>query len=329
VTDVDVEPEELRGGVCSRTDCPVNDGGECAAGHEDPIDCDDYELTDIDETEPEQTGPKQWSLPDGEALALADLEAATAEYPVSTVAPLGIVAAGKTTLICLMFDQVRTRREPAWKFTRSRTVLGFARRNHDASFNSGRTVPTAARTALSASGLNLHLGMRRAADDAPASIIFIDLSGEHVQHFVSGKNVEQVDIAFRRADHIPIVINGADIADSKNRQKAIMQGRSLLARLSTVTLRPTAVVSIVITKADLLDGVDLDPIFDKITAEHPIPPERRFTTADRGEIVERGHGVHELLTHLTTVPVRPVPGWPTPPAPAPSPLLVRLWGPRD
>lgn len=326
VTDVNIETDELQSGVCSREDCPVNDGGVCAVGHEDPIDCDNYELTQPDESEPEEVGPKQWSLPDGEALAAADLEAATAEYPASTVAPLGIVGAGKTTLICLMFDQVRTRREPAWKFTRSRTTLGFARRNHDASFNSGRTIPTTGRTAYSASGLSLHLGMRLSSDDSPAPIVFIDLSGEHVQQFVSGNDVDQVNNALRRAHHVPVIIDGAEVADPRTRQKAIMQGRSLLARLKSQTLRDEAVVSIVMTKADLLEGVDLGPIFDKITFEYPIAHELRFVTADRGETVERGHGIHDLLIHLTTLPNSPVPVWPVPPPPAPSPALVRAWG---
>ncbi len=328
MTDVDSEPEELHGGACSREDCPVNDGGVCAAGHEDPIDCDDYELTELDETEPEPAGATQWALPDGEALPAADLENATAEHPVSAVAPLGIVGAGKTTLICLMFDQVRTRREPGWKFTRSRTALGFARRNHDASFNSGRTVPTTGRTAYSASGLSLHLGMRRSADDSLAPVVFIDLSGEHVQQFVSGTDVQQINDAVRRAHHVPVVIDGADIANSKTRHRAIMQGRSLLARLKSLTLRDGAVVSIVITKADLLNGIPLDPIIDKITFEYPIPKEHRFVTADRGETVERGHGIHDLLTHLTTLPARPDSRWPSPPPPAPSPVLVRIWGNR-
>jgi len=328
VTDIDIEPGDLHGGVCSRVDCPLNDGGACAAGHEDPMDCDDYELTELDETEAEQVGPKPWSLPDGEALAAGDLEAATAEYPVSTVAPLGIVGAGKTTLICLMFDQVRTRREPGWKFTRSRTTLGFARRNHDASFNSGRTIPTTGRTAFAASGLCLHLGMRRSADDSPAPIVFIDLSGEHVQQFVSGSTVVQVNNALRRAQHVPVVIDGAQIANPRTRQKAIMQGISLLARLKLQTLRDGANVSIIMTKADLLEGIDLGPIFDRITSEYPIPPERRFVTADRGESVQRGHGVHNLLTHLTTLAGRPQPVWPTPVTPAPSPLLARFWAAR-
>lgn len=327
MTEDDDPPDELRSGSCSREDCPIEVGGSCAIGHGDPLDCEFYELTDVDDVEPEPVGPAQWTLPNGEALSTAELEAVTAEHPVSTVAPLGIVAAGKTTLICLLFDQVRTRREPAWKFTRSRTILGFARRSHDASFNSGRTVPTTPRTALTASGQNLHLGMRRAADDSQAPIVFVDLSGEHVQQFVSGKAVEAVAEAFRRADHIPVVINGEDIANPRTRQKAIMQGRALLARLRLQPLRPGAVVSLIVTKGDLLNEVDLDPILDDITAEYPIPGDRRFVTADReGEGVERGLGVHDLLVHLTTLPIGEAPKWETPTPPAPSPVLARVWG---
>jgi hypothetical protein len=306
----------------------VNDGGSCAADFDDPLDCDNFELTEVDQAEPEQVGPVQWSLPDGEALAAADLEAATAEHPASIVAPLGIVGAGKTTLICLMFDQVRTRREPAWKFTRSRTTLGFARRSHDASFNSGRSVPTTGRTDYSASGLSLHLGMRRVVDDSPAPVVFIDLSGEHVQKFVSGADVEQINLALLRAHHIPIVIDGAEIANPRTRQKAIMQGRSLVGRLKSQTLRAEAIVSIVIAKADLLGGIDVGPILDKIASEYPIRPEHRFVTADRGEAVERGHGVHELLTHLTALPAMPEPVWLTAQPPTPSPVLARIWGAR-
>jgi Double-GTPase 2 len=335
VADLEVEPEEIEGGVCSREGCPANDGGACAIGNENPLDCQFYELAEVDDAAPEVVAPPPRLLPAGEALRADQLEEILSEHPASFAVPLGLVGAGKTTLMCLLFDEVRTRRAPGWKFTRSRTVLGFARRGHDASFGSGRTIGKTPRTAFGASGLHLHLGMRREADDTRAPLVFVDLAGEHVRQFSDGKAVDVVVDSLRRADHVPIVVNGRHIADPRKRQRAIYQARALIGKIEQQDLREHATVFVVITKGDLLVDVDAKKVFEEITVGTTLAEAPRIVTADRqsaevdGEsAVVRGAGVHDLLILLTTLPEPEPIRWPPAAPTGGSPFLQRAWGNR-
>ena len=111
VTDGDVGVA-IDEGSCSNPECTVNDGGKCVLGKE-LLDCEFYELTVVGEPLGVESDTRTIPLPDGEALRADELEQILADHPVSMVVPLGMLRAGKTTLMCLIFDQVRTRREPS------------------------------------------------------------------------------------------------------------------------------------------------------------------------------------------------------------------------
>jgi hypothetical protein len=259
MTDVDVEAV-IDEGSCSNPECTVNHGGKCALGKE-LLDCKFYELTVVDELVRVESDTKTIPLPAGEALRADELEQILAEHPASMVVPLGLVKAGKTTLMCLIFDQVRTRREPQWAFTKSKTILGFARRSYYASYGSGRGSPTTPRTSRLTSGLHLHLGMR-ARDDSEAPIVFVDLSGEHVAALADGKVDPVIAEALKRADHVPIIVNGRDIANPDWRARAIYEARALLGVVEKQPMPAHVSVSVIVTKGDLLVGVDVEKVFD-------------------------------------------------------------------
>jgi hypothetical protein len=332
VTNVEAPPVSEEG-TCSRQDCPANDAGECVLGHE-LIDCEFYELTETDEPEPDEPETRAVVLPTGEALRADELEQVLADGPASMVVPLGIVAAGKTTLLCLIFDQVRMLEQSPWRFAKSRTVLGFARRSHEASIRSGRVIPTTPRTRRGDSGLHLHLGMRH-ENGTEAPIVFVDLSGEHVAALADGKIEPVVAKSLKRADHIPIVINGRDIADPDRRALAIYEGRSLLGMVERQVRPQHASVFVVVTKGDLLVGADMDKVFSEITLGTVAEGSPAFVTADRESppdggnppAVERGLGVDALLAHIAQSPASPLDvAWPTIGRPEPSRMLARLWG---
>jgi hypothetical protein len=167
--------------------------------------------------------------------------------------------------------------------------------------------------------------MRRASDDSPTPIVFIDLSGEQVHLFAGGESVPEITDALKRADHVPVVVNGRHILNARTRQRTIFQARGLLARVQQQQLRPHAMVSVVITKGDLLGNVDINQVFDDITSGYPVDKEHRFVTADRGEGM-RGYGVDRLLTHLTILPEALAPEWAVAEVPFPSLVLKRVWG---
>ena len=83
----------------------------------------------------------------------------------------------------------------------------MTRRSYYASYGSGRVSPTTPRTSRLTSGLHLHLGMR-AGDDSEMPIVFVDISGEYVAALADGKVDPVIAEALKRADHVPIVVNG-------------------------------------------------------------------------------------------------------------------------
>jgi len=310
-------------------------GGECKQGHDDLLDCEFYELTEADD-EPAPSPPaiRRIDLPSGEALQANELERVLAGHSASVVVLLGRVGAGKTTLISLAYHLLGSRRLPDWSFAGSKTIVGLARRSHYASFASNRTVPTTARTERWASGLYLHLGMRRQSDDVRAELLLVDVSGEDVVDFSNGKAEPVVQKALRRANHIIIVVDGAEIADVNTRSLAVFQSRTLLKMLEKQELSDPAQVCVVITKSDLLVGNEMNEVFDAISRGTLAEGSPGFVTADRESVssdgsdpkVMRGDGVNALVGHiavgqLAETAIDPVTALP----PQPSPLLRRLW----
>jgi hypothetical protein len=93
-------------------------------------------------------------------------------------------------------------------------------------------------------------------------------------------------------------------------------------------------MSVVVTKGDLLVGVEMAPVFDEITRETIAADSPMFVTADRDSaqtedgiaVVERGFGLLDLLAHLAVRPERETGRWPAADPQEPSPVLAHLWG---
>ena len=333
MTDV-VDEASAHSGTCDKAGCTVNDGGTCADGYSASIDCPHYELTPVEA--PSTTPPEVPRVPlhDGEALRGDELERVLCSHPVSMVVPLGRVKAGKTTLITVSYHLLRSRRLNQLRFTGSETIIGFARRAHHSSFASNRESPITPRTEKEESGQHLHLGMRRVDDGARCPIVIVDLSGEHVAAMARGETVDLVHNALARADHIPVVVDGRQIAGPGTRALAVMEARSLLKMLEKQPLRAHAKVCVVISKGDLLVGHDLAAtvnaiIRETLAAEGPV-----FITADRpspekddeGEpIVSLGNGIDSFVEYVAQRPHTPSNDPPRAAKPNASPILNRMW----
>jgi Double-GTPase 2 len=336
VTEAAEAPVEHEG-TCSNSECLANQGGACAEDHADKIDCEFFELKPSALMPKADSGVPRIPLPDGEALRRDELERVLRSHPAELITPLGRVGAGKTTLIAIAYHLLRSRRLEGWRFTGSETVVGLARRAHDASFGSRGLVPKTPRTQTEESGLVLHLGMRRISGDARHPILLSDLSGEHVERMANGESIDVVTRAISASDHLPIVVDGEQIADPRSRPLAVYEARSLIKMVEKQARQPHARLSIVITKGDLLVSHDVKGTVDAICRQTAAEGAPFFVTADRQSveesepgqpIVSLGQGVPEFLEHVVQGRVTPSQPIPTVDPPAPSAVLVRMWGKR-
>lgn len=333
MTDLGVEPE-AHAGVCNRDGCTANEGGPCAEGHADTIDCPYTELTPVEAPVPVAPDPRRIPLYDGEALRSDQLERALCSHPVSMVVPLGRVQAGKTTLITVSYHLLRSRRLARWRFTGSETIVGLARRAHHSSFASKRDSPITPRTEKEESGLHLHLGMRRVDDDTRHPVVIVDLSGEHVEALARGESVEVAGKALARADHIPVVIDGGQLADAGTRALAVLEARSLLKMLEKQALQDHTKICVVITMGDLLVGHEIEATVKAIVRGTRAEDGAVFITADRsspekdenGEpIVSLGDGIEDFIEHIAKRPEVSALDSPQAGRPDASPMLNRIW----
>ena len=329
----ELEVGEPQDGVCSKEGCAATSTDNTCANGEVPYDCGYFTLaatpTEVTETQdtPVDTGIL---LPDGHGLRPKDLSRVLDRRPASVVVPLGHIEAGKTTLFTIIFEFLTGRQFRDWSFAGSATVIGFAQRRHNTSIESRRGVPIVDRTSRDASDQYLHVDARPADGGRVRSILMADISGEIVDEFAAGTVNPVVSAAIARADHIPILIDGAAVADPATRQNAIREARDILWVLAKQSRRPGSRVSLVLTKIDLIAGIDTVGVFQQVTNGLPgLDPEvATFKTADRTGpgASERGAGVEELLTYLVEpIPITHQSPWVPPQAPHISPVVARLW----
>ena len=162
-------------------------------------------------------------------------------------------------------------------------------------------------------------------------LLLADVSGEHVGWLCDGKVDPAVSEPVGRADLIPVVVAGAELADPAQRSAQMLRTRTMLGMLAT-HLRPTAAFSVVITMLDRLDRLDrLDAVglgqeivTGTIAEGAPV-----FTTAARSGAggVVAGTGVDDLFTYLASQPRDPTVGAPVEAAGV-SRIVERFWKAR-
>jgi hypothetical protein len=333
MTNATADPE-VSEGICSKTECPANNGGACVDGIENKIDCDNFELTEAVVPDAEPVEEARVLLPDGEAVWPNELERLMRSHPVSTVVPLGRVGAGKTTLMAVAYHLLRSRRMDRWRFAGSETVIGFARRAFEASFASLRNTPTTGRTEREESGLLLHLDMRSVADGGRYPLVLSDLSGEHVTAIANGESVEVVREALARADHIPVVVDGAKLINELTRTRAVYEARTLLKMLEKYDLKADVRLCIVVTKGDLIADTDLGETVQLIVRDTLARSAPYFVTADRSSVelgedgeplVGLGDGVESFIQYVAQRPSSASMPAAEPSRVMPSALLARMW----
>ncbi len=308
-----VEAPTAPSGHCAEAKCTAAINGVCAKGRETPLDCEFFELDAAPDEQPAETPNPLISLPHGRAIRAGELTAVLRHERATRVTPLGAIEAGKTTLFAVMFEFLTNRRLEGWTFVRSVTTLGFAERSHHASARSNRVSPTTPRTSGATGDQFLHLRARRQSDGALASILFADVSGEHVEFLTTtGAREPALVAALASADHVPILIDGRLAADPQTRQNAIRHAVDLVHILPDLPLRLDAQISVVLTKLDwFADPDDATEVLDQVAQtviDHVGGTPASFAVAARPRkraVLEPGHGVATLFNHLVSFAVSP------------------------
>lgn len=335
MTAVDTAAPGPPAGACRRHDCTAAADGVCMVGADDPIDCEFFDLApDPEEVDEIEASPPTRSLPGGAALRPGGLFRVLSRRQATRVTLLGPIAAGKTTLLAVVFEMLIANRIDDWGYVRSETTLGFMARSHDASVLSRRSEPTTPRTSRAESGDYLHVDVRNRRTDEVGTLLCADVSGEHVEQLVmTGDRAPGLMEAVAEAHHLPILIDGERVADPLLREAAIRSAIDLITTLVDLDRRGDAVIGLVLTKADCLLGDDVDGIAEEVLGRAAqaaqvrlgVDP-RTFRVAARPEPdsgVEPGTGLAKLLnTLLEPRPLSREPVFQTE-LPKPSPRTLR------
>lgn len=340
MSDVEAVGEEPTDGYCTKEDCLANKGGACLLEHDDPShECPEWQLDPQggdDGEEPPELEPDYVLLPSGEALRPGELERILARHRTSIVVPLGGVGAGKTTLIALMHQLLCVRELPGWKFAGSITSVGFMRRNFYASLRANTNDPATPRTPLEQSGHYLHIDARSAKTDRLHPVLLSDIAGESVaganfpNNLMNGNVPPEIAAAVARADHVPIVVGGAELANPQTRNHGLLRARTLMQMVGT-NLQRRGRLSMVVTQYDLLVDYDLDELKYDLTQGTITEGAPFFLTAacapkaaHLNPTVKRGTGVAEFFTFIATADEE-TPQADPPPPPTPHPLIKQMW----
>jgi Double-GTPase 2 len=200
-------------------------------------------------------------LPSGAPLSPQTLDEFLRAYPIRLIAIVGDPDSGKTTLICAVYECFLKGRFPDWRFTGSRTLVGFEERSHDSRTASGRVTPDTARTPLAESAQFFHLGTR-VVDDAAAhtELMLADRAGEAFAAVRDKPAIGAQLIEVVKADRVAILLDGKRVVDSETRGSAMQGVRKLLrALINGGAITKRSEVQILLTKKDLIAKAENAP----------------------------------------------------------------------
>lgn len=256
-------------------------------------------------------------LPSGEVLAYEDLYSIAAAEKSVTVALLGEAGSGKTTLITSLYQMfLQGTLEGKVSFSGSHTIQAFEKRAFFSRITSQGNEPVTPRTQLGSLNDLLHLRTYSSEAGEYLNLLFTDSSGEEIQSLTG--DIEAASNEFpilREAKHVCIVLDGDKLAKPRRKNAEIQGGIQLLKTfINGKAIRNNAIISIVITKYDLLKRVDafdeksianqiLDKFLDQIPTLKSIP-EVFYTAAmpSKAEGAEQGYGLNRLMLYFIEKP---------------------------
>lgn len=301
---------------CSNADCNFTTDGKCVEGYELEVcpHADGLSLDDIPEAEEPDTPlalPEPTiALASGEALDRVKTSSLQRRNVSRSIGLIGPNDSGKTSLISGVFDLLQEGPIAGAAFAGSSTLVGFEKVCHLARVASLRDAPHTERTSRGADATFFHLDLHQ--EDVGLTSLFIsDRSGEDYLAITDQLSLADQFFEIRRADCITLLVNGAQLADSKLRHEvkaatpqivdALVEARAIRkgCRLAVVLTKKD---SVVVSQHSARVQKDFDDLVASICSAHStylgeVTPFVVAASPQDCQHVVRGEGVAELLLY--------------------------------
>lgn len=242
--------------ACKNADCNFASDGKCVEGYEveecphaGVLSIDD--IPEADDTEvPSEPSESTVALASGETLRREDASNLQRRYISRSVGLIGPADSGKTSLIAGVFDLFQTAPLSGASFAGSSTLIGFEKVCHLARVVSRRDIPHTERTIRGADATFFHLDLHK-EDVGLISLFISDRSGE--DYLAVTDQISQANDFFeiRRADCITLLVNGAQLAEPKQRHEVKAIAHQIVdALVEARAIRKGCRLAIVLTKRD-------------------------------------------------------------------------------
>jgi hypothetical protein len=196
--------------------------------------------------------PKR-TLFSGRELDLSEISFVTNRYKSDTVILIGESECGKTTILATLFDLLQSKPFNGYHFAGSLTQLGFEERCYMARCASKGTIPETPKT-TSGTFKFLHIALKVDLTEINAMhFLLSDISGETFRDATASSSLMSSLSILRHVKHLIFIIDGAKLADFRQRESAIFLSEQFIQRaLDTNIFDKTTVLKIIVSKFDLL-----------------------------------------------------------------------------
>ena len=212
---------------CIRSECPVNEGGNCIEDFEYAEDCENALLV---EPKAKLHHEEHNSVNPGKGLSLEDVATFLQEQIAPTVSIIGASASGKTTFLAMLFHRFLRSHEGFnnYSFMDSETFLALNQKLHYAEIKSKQLLVQMPRSSLQEEPA-FHFKTKNAEDKAGDSL-WIDIPGEAMEQWLSNGTEEWKDYqGLARSTHVILFLDLRVISKPTKRAVHIEQGLDALA----------------------------------------------------------------------------------------------------
>lgn len=222
---------------------PVADGEE------------EQDLTVFDSAESKKPiDPIGTDMGHAEAFNIDELNAFLLERNACVIAIIGEYHSGKTTIPTSLYGFLKEGAFGSLEFSESRTLLGFERRFHTLTVDSGRATAETPRTSKLNDLQFLHLELVETESSFRRDLFFSDRAGEYFTQLRSGELNHQDLKEISKADVLAFIIDGENISNPKWSSNVYANVRQTLRTLVQEKAIPkNTSVQLITTKWDLIE----------------------------------------------------------------------------
>lgn len=258
-------------------------------------------------TEDLDSGADWIAMPSAGLLDVAQADELLRWRDANIVAIVGELNGGKTTLAAELYERFLRGAFKDLIFSHSLTLHGFEEKCFEARAASGRTIPHTPRTSAQDELSFFHLGVLSTGAGCRTDLLISERAGEVYRDVRDSPATAERLIEVAKADVVVFVIDGAQVADARQRSEAFASVRHLVKALAqTAWAKPGTRYQFVTTKWDKLRADEYSAARDALTAfeeqlagsfpQAARPQVFQVAARDPTGVLAPGYGLEELLS---------------------------------